>query len=89
MLECYILYVIVLLATVSNALLLAMYNICLKIEIEACFRRMPLCSILGFFGEYLRAVIGTMMEKLKETWRALINVRVYLCTMSQIWCTVD
>ncbi|XP_009758057.1 uncharacterized protein LOC107817598 isoform X1 [Nicotiana tabacum] len=52
-----------------------MYNICLKIEIEACFRRMPLCSILGFFGEYLRAVIGTMMEKLKETWRALINSR--------------
>lgn len=78
MLECYILYVIVLLATVSNALLLAMYNICcLKIEIESCFRSMPLCSVLGVFGEYLRAVISTMMEKLKEIWSTLFNVRVY------------
>ncbi|XP_016465233.1 uncharacterized protein LOC107788091 isoform X1 [Nicotiana tabacum] len=53
-----------------------MYNICcLKIEIESCFRSMPLCSVLGVFGEYLRAVISTMMEKLKEIWSTLFNSR--------------
>lgn len=89
-LECSILYVIVLLATVSNALLLAMYNICcLKIEIEACFRSIPLCSVLVFLENILRAVVGMVMEKLKETWRALLNVRVCFSAMSQICCTVD
>ncbi|XP_060208926.1 uncharacterized protein LOC132636211 isoform X2 [Lycium barbarum] len=53
-----------------------MYNICcLRIEIEARFRSIPLCSAFGFLGEYLRAILGTMMEKLKETWRALLNSR--------------
>ncbi|XP_010324985.1 uncharacterized protein [Solanum lycopersicum] len=28
-----------------------------------------------FFGEYFRVVVGMVMEKLKETWRALLNSR--------------
>lgn len=42
-----------------------------------------------FFGEYFRVVVGMVMEKLKETWRALLNVSVCFCAMSQIWCIVD
>ncbi|KAK6140698.1 hypothetical protein DH2020_025550 [Rehmannia glutinosa] len=42
---------------------------------EACVERRPLCSFLGCFWKYFRALIGLTMERLKCKCRDIFRVR--------------
>ncbi|KAK4375230.1 hypothetical protein RND71_005907 [Anisodus tanguticus] len=48
---------------------------------NAYFERKSFCSVLVYFGEYLRALIDMMMEKLKEKCRLFV-ISCLGCCMS-------
>ncbi|KAL3497385.1 hypothetical protein ACH5RR_040117 [Cinchona calisaya] len=65
---------------------------CLLIQPEdACLQRKPLCSFLLYIGGNFRALVGFMMEKLKEKGRILFSSRGCLgcCTRPPLVISVN
>ncbi|KAK9279259.1 hypothetical protein L1049_012937 [Liquidambar formosana] len=64
---------------------------CLLIHMERCFGKKPCCLFLGFSGAYFRALMHSMMKKLKDKCSILFSSRGCLgcCTKPTLIIAVD